>query len=316
MQDYGPNINPLQKKPAESHDIIVKIIFIAFMALSILGFFKRYSNKNQIIISPLPETIISFFTDKPKDSQSLILRIKEIIEPMAGTWAIYYYDLTTNQNFGINQTMIFNAASVNKIPILASLYYLADKGEINLEEKITLQKADIQDYGTGSIRYDPPGSTYSIKTLARLMMEKSDNTAAFILGRHVIGLDRIQQLIDSWGLSQTSMENDQSSLIDMITLLRKMYQGEITNQALTTEMIGFMDDSDFENRIPALLPIDIKIYHKTGDYVGGLHDVGIINLPDHPYIFGIFTSDINNQDIALKTMAQISKEVFDFSTQN
>lgn len=276
-----------------------------------IGFIKRNLGKNHSITSPLPETVISFISKKPKDYQQLLSEIRKITDSAGGTWAVYFYDLSTNQTFGINETTIFNAASINKIPILAGLYYLADKGEINLDQQITLQQGDIQDYGTGSIRYDPPGTTYSVKTLARLMMEKSDNTAAYILGRQIIGMDKVQSLIKNWGLTQTDMENDKTSLADMGRLMKKMHQGEIANQAQTTEMIGLMDESDFEDRIPAFLPKDIKIYHKTGNALGGIHDIGIINLSNHPYILGIFSSDINDETSAIQTIAQISKKVFD-----
>ena len=68
---------------------------------------------------------------------------------------------------GINESVIFTAASVNKVPILAALYEEAQKGNVDFNRVITLQASDIQDYGTGSIRYDPPGTTYSVKTLAQ-----------------------------------------------------------------------------------------------------------------------------------------------------
>ena len=144
------------------------------------------------------------------------------------------------------------------------------------------------------------------------MMQKSDNTASYILGRQIIGFDKIQKLVNNWGLTQTDMENDKTSASDMTKLLIKIHKEEITSKALNMEMLGFMENSDSEDRIPALLPKNIKIYHKTGDAVGNLHDIGIIEKPNHPYILGIFTSDINDENKTKQTMAQISKLVYDF----
>lgn len=307
MQDYGF----VPSKPKKSLPLKGLLLIIFFVILT-LGFLKRNQTKDNQIISPLPETIISFFSQKPKDTAPLLSEIKKLIEKAGGTWSVYIYDLTSNQGFGINETMIFKVASVNKIPILASLYYSADKGEVNLDQQVTLQAEDIQDYGTGSIRYDPLGTTYSVKTLARLMMEKSDNTAAYILGRQIMNFEKIQKLVNDWGLTQTDMENDKTSLLDMARLLGKIYRGEITNQALTLEMLTFMDESDFEDRIPAQLPKEIKVYHKTGDGIGAVHDVGIIDLAGHPYVLGVFTADINGEAETRQTMAQVSKMVFEF----
>jgi len=313
MQDYSY----IKHKP--QNKLFFKWCILLFFILLLLGFIKRnFGNANQEITSPLPQvgglekSIISFFSQKPKDSRILLANIKKLTDAVGGSWSIYVYDLSNDQGFGINETTIYNAASVNKIPLLASLYYLAGKGEINLDQQVTLQAEDIQDYGTGSIRYDPPGTTYSIKTLARLMIEKSDNTAAYIIGRQIIGMDKIQKLVEDWGLTQTDMENDKTSLVDMAKLLTKMYQKEITSEPLTLEMLGFMDKSDFEDRIPGQIPKEIKIYHKTGDGPGNIHDIGIVMLDKHPFIIGFFTADITDNKTATSTIARISKMVFEF----
>jgi len=307
MQDYAFP----QSKPKKT--TYLKWAIFAFLVLLFLGFLKRsLTRESGEIVSPLPEGIISIFSSKPKDQSALLAEIKKITTPVGGSWSVYIYDLNTNQGFGINETAVFRAASVNKVPILAVLYHLAGKGEIDLDQQVTLQAKDIQDYGTGSIRYDPPGTTYSLKTLARLMMEKSDNTAAHLLGRQIIGFDKIQELVESWGLTQTNMEDNKTSLVDLLKLFHKMYRGEIANQALTSEMIGFMDDSDFEDRIPALLPKDVKVYHKIGDEIGNIHDVGIVESANHPYFIGILTNDVTDEATAKKTIAQISKLVFDY----
>jgi len=195
---------------------------------------------------------------------------------------------------------------------LAALYHLAGKNEVDLEKIVILQKDDIQDYGTGSIRYDPIGTPYSLKTLARLMMEKSDNTAAYILSNLVIGIDKIQTLIDSWGLTQTSMADNKTSAYDISILMVKMYQGEITSKALTAEMLDFMDKSDFEDRIPAGIDVGVKVYHKTGDEIGKIHDAGIVDLPGRPYFLAIFTLDMTDEELTKKNQAEISKIVFEY----
>jgi beta-lactamase class A len=289
--------------------LIFLLIFLA--VLSFLGILKITVEVN------LPKPIASRLgqTNQPavlKDQKTISTEIKEKIDQAEGSWSFYFFDLNSHQGFGINESTISTTASVNKVPILASLYYLAGKGEIDLEKQITLQKKDIQDYGTGSIRYDPIGSTYTLKTLARLMMEKSDNTAAYILANHIIGMDKIQEFASSWGLTQTDIKNDQSSLLDMTKLFTKIYRQEITTPALTQEMLGFMDDSDFEDRLPRLLPKEVRVYHKTGDAIGFIHDVGIVDLEKRPYFIGVFTIDIKDEELTKKTIGEISKIVFDW----
>ncbi len=244
-------------------------------------------------------------TELKKETQVIILEKK-------GNYGIYYADLSTGQTFGIGEREIFTAASVNKIPIVAALYALEKKGKINFDEQITLQKRDIQDYGTGSLRYQKPGSTYSLKTLAKLALKQSDNTAAHILGEK-IGTAKIQEVIDSWGLTQTDMEENQTSPYDMYLLFKKIYANEVTDEARTKEMLSFMQDTDIEDRLPKLLPDGTVVYHKTGDTVGGLHDIGIIVHDNKPFFLAVLTSDIGDTEVATKTtMSKIAKNVIDY----
>jgi len=287
---------------------LIKWLFPLVIAIIIfLVLTQKIFKSSSKIISPLP------LENSPKSltKNQLLKEIQSLTEGK-GTFSVYFYDLEKQEGFGFNEEMIFTAASINKIPILASLYFLAGKGEIDLDKKITLQQKDIQDYGTGTIRYDPPGTQYSLKTLARLMMEKSDNTAAYLLGEIVIGLNKIQELVNSWGLSQTEMENNKTSNVDVALLISLIYQGKITNPSLTREMIGFMDDSDFEDRLPKYLAKNIKVYHKIGNEIGNIHDVGIIDLPGKPYYLGVLSTDVPDEEEAEEIIAQISKLVFEF----
>lgn len=231
---------------------------------------------------------------------------------VGGTVTFYLVDLNSGVGIGINEQTVITAASVNKIPILATLYHQVGSGTLDLEEIITLQQQDIQDFGTGSIRYDKPGTVYSIKTLARLMMEKSDNTAAHILSTAILDIDAIQSYTDELGLVQTDIANNKTSAKDISTLLIKMYRGEITTTALKDEMLGFMDKSDFDDRIPAGVDPDITVFHKTGDEINKIHDAGIVDLPNRPYYIGVFTTDQTDEERAKEVIRNISRITFEY----
>ena len=254
---------------------------------------------------------LQFFAKK-KDPEELRSKILEVTSGRSESYSVLVADYTSDFRLGMSETEIFDAASVNKIPILAAVYHFADRGEVDFSRIITLQAKDTQNYGTGSIRYDPPGSTYSIKTLAKLMIAKSDNTAAYLLASQIIGLPKIQTLINSWGLTQTDMNKNTTSNVDTELVFRKIIKGELTNQAQTTEILGFMKDTDFEDRLPALLPDTAIAYHKIGTVVGGIHDAGVIQGPKSKYYIGIFTRDASNEAGTVETITKISKIVWDF----
>lgn len=238
--------------------------------------------------------------------------VEKIIKGKPGFYSIYFKDLKTGESFGINEDQIETAASVNKVPIAAALYYLDSKSKLSLDEKITIQKNDIQDYGTGSLRYQKPGGSYSMRNLTNLMMKESDNTAAHVLGVR-IGSDVLQNLVDSWNLAQTNMEGNTTTVKDMDKLFEDIWNGKIASPAKTKEFLNFMTDTETEDRIPRDLPKGIIVYHKTGDGDGFIHDVGIIKSADDIYYLGIMTSDVgNSEDLTKKTIGEISKTVYSY----
>lgn len=239
-------------------------------------------------------------------------KVRNYIKDKPGNYGIYFEDLSSGQSFSINGKEIFTGGSINKVPIIAVLYYLDNKGEISLDSKVTIQKKDIQDYGTGSLRYAKPGENYSLKNLARLSLVQSDNTAAHIIGVK-IGTDKVQKIISFWGLTQTDMANNKTSSFDMSIIFKKIYRGEITNTAKTQELLEFLTKSDFEDRLPVLLPKQITVYHKTGDAEGVVSDVGIIKNEHKLYYLGILTTDVaDKENLTKKTISEISKMVYDY----
>src|SRR3989344_6139315 len=75
--------------------------------------------------------------------------LEKFLKHEKGSWSIYYKDLTTGEEFGIDENRMATAASLNKMPIVAYLYNRAGAGKIDLEDKISVQKEGVQDYGTG-----------------------------------------------------------------------------------------------------------------------------------------------------------------------
>jgi len=238
--------------------------------------------------------------------------VQKMVKGKPGFYSVYYKNLKTGASFGISQNQIETGASVNKIPIAATLYYLASRGKINLDEKVTIGKDEVQDYGTGSIRYQALPVTYSLRDLARLMLNESDNTAAHALGVR-IGDDVLQNMVNSWGMSQTDMGNNKTTTYDEGLILEKIYKEQIANPALTKELLGFMTNTENENRLPKLLPKDSVISHKIGDGDGFANDVGLFKTSKGDvYYLGVMTSDIGDTlNQTNNTIAQISKKIYD-----
>jgi len=313
MTDFaytGPR-RKLTKIPLRLLLVIILLVVIVRFAIAVVG--------SRGIVSPIPKDGILIplvnklpVLAKKRDPEALKQAVISIVGDFSDNYSVLVKDYNSNLIVAIDDTIIYEAASVNKVPILAALYHKIQNGEVNPDRVITMQQADIQKYGTGSMRYDPPGTTYSIKTMARLMIKQSDNTAAYIIANHIVGLKTIQNLIEGWGLTQTDMIKNNTSNKDMAILFEKLLNGRIVNPALTDELRSLLSDSDFENRLPALLPEEATVYHKIGTEVGVLHDVGVVATSQKTYYIGVMIGDVTDEKKAEEMIANISKAVYDF----
>ncbi len=296
------------------------LVVIATLAVVIFTLVRSTSIQGKNLsgaLTPHPSKLITGISHrqgKPTLSQ-VLNEVKDELENAVGNYSIFVYDLSSDESYGLNEHTLFDAASISKVIILASLYDLAEKGEIDLDKTVTIQEKDIQDYGSGPLRYESLGKTYTLKALAQTMMEKSDNTAAYVLGFQIIKQPVLKQMVQNWGLTQTDMDDNVTSNFDMATLFKKLYKSQIVNQPLQLEMFDFMKDTDYEDRIPVQLPQGTIVYHKTGDQVSVAHDVGIVDIKDRPYYIGIMTSNMLIDEVKVKeSMARVSKIIFDYQS--
>lgn len=297
------------------------ILFLLFIIWLGIGAYKMIFGRKETIISPIPDTPIVQVTQTPKQftffqkkktPDDLAQKVNAVIKDEWNDYSIVVEDYGSDFALRQSEAEIFIAASVNKLPILAALYYLANKGEIDLDDTITLQAADVQDYGTGSMRYDKPGTVYSIKTLAKLMIKQSDNTAAYILANHTIGFTKLADLTTQWGLTQTDMVKNNTSNQDIAKLFRMIHDGKITDNAHTQEMLSFLKDTDHETRLPAKLPDKAITYHKIGTEVGVIHDAGVVTDGKITYYIGIFTKGTAENEQTDALIAEVSKTVYEY----
>ena len=297
------------------------ILFLLFIGWLVIGAYKLISGTSNTVISPIPDNPLVTITQAPKkftlfqkkkDPDDLAQKINSILKDEWKDYSLVVEDYGSDFALRQSEAEIFVAASVNKLPILAAVYYYANKGDIDLDRDITVQAADIQDYGTGSIRYEKPGSIYSVKTLAKLMIKQSDNTAAYILANHIIGFPRLSEIVTQWGLTQTDMVKNNTSNQDIGKLFRMIYDGKITDSAHTQEMLSFLKDTDHETRLPAKLPDKAVTYHKIGTEVGVIHDAGVVTDGQITYYVGIFTNGTAENETTDALMANISKVIYDY----
>ena len=230
-----------------------------------------------------------------------------------GSYGIAVIDLSSGQELDLDATTPMTAASVNKLEILAALYRQAEQGRLSLDQTLRTSEDDIQDYGTGVIRYQPVGTAYPLRELTRLLIEQSDNTASYMLA-NLVGLSTIEGYVQGWGLAATKVGDGVSSPHDAAVLLAMLYGGRLVSADDARQMVDYLSHTAWNDRIPAGLPADITVAHKIGNQVNVVNDVGIIYLPGRPYVLSIFSADVSLPR-AVAVEQQISRTVYEFQRQ-
>jgi beta-lactamase class A len=168
------------------------------------------------------------------------------------------------------------------------------------------------------------GGKRSIRDLTYDMIIMSSNLATniiieFVGAKHVTatmretGAQDIQILrgVEDGKAFEKGMNNT-TTAFDLMLIFEKIAKGEMVNQAACNEMIAILLDQKFNEVIPAQLPNEVKVAHKTGNITGVQHDSGIVILPDgRKYVLVILSKNLKDEKEAIKSMASVSKMIYD-----
>ena len=213
---------------------------------------------------------------------------------------------------GINVNERFAMHSVMKFP--QALYvadYLSRKG-LDLDDKIVVDKADLmQDTWSPMLKQFEGKKAFSYAELLELSLGQSDNNACELLFKYCGKPRAVEKYMRKLGfhdihvrMTEEQMHKNPAKAIEnsstpaeMIRLFEWFYHHKDDNQYLTFIWKAMADCSTGLKRIPAAIPADARIVHKTGtgfpspEGVQDMNDAGIILMPDGSHtIIAVFTT--------------------------
>lgn len=106
-----------------------------------------------------------------------------------------------------------------------------------------------------------------------------------------------------------------SSPYDFSSFLAELHRGRLLSPSSTEKLLTVMANTKFNSRIPAALPADTKVCHKTGTISGVVNDAGIVEVsPGSHFVLTVFVRAVPEGKSARagQVISRISKEVYDF----
>ncbi|MDQ3303390.1 MAG: class A beta-lactamase-related serine hydrolase [Actinomycetota bacterium] len=202
-------------------------------------------------------------------------RLQQIASEHAGFYGVAVFDPASGKTATLNADETFVAASIGKLPALIALYRFAARGQVDLEDSVSIQQSDYQT-GTGILQLQPVGYTVTLRRCAYLMINESDNTGWEMLHRY-LGRDNIEAETYAIGARSTGYWiPNTTTLNDVLLMLRKISDPSFTTEEMSSEMLDAMTNTVNEDRIPQPLPSDVRVAHKFGSYGDSFGDAGIV----------------------------------------
>ncbi len=215
------------------------------------------------------------------DTAALKLRLDSIAATHHGIVGYSVIDVDNNVRLSSRGDEKFPTASLIKVPILVAVYDLVAKGQLSLDDPITVLKID-QVPGSGVTQYLHNGAILTVRDAAWLMITISDNTATNLLLDRII-IRRVWNKMDSLGLRDTRIHSKSflrvSSIAmdssvkyglgvttpnEMARLFQLLAQGKAVNPSADSAMLDILEHNENNEKLQRYV-YGVRAAHKSGE---------------------------------------------------
>ena len=269
--------------------------------------------------------------------ESLKTKIDSIFKSLDGDFAIAFKVVDDRKSsILINEKMIFHAASTMKTPVMIEVFKQAAENKFNLDDSIEIKNEftsivddsiyslDITD-DSGEELYNFIGKKKTIRELVFDMITVSSNLATNIL-IELVGAKNTTETLRSIGANDIKVLrgvednkafqlglNNIVTAFDLMLMYQYLAKHELVSHEASKEMIDILLQQKHKSRIPAKLPPDVKVAHKTGSITGVGHDSGIIFLPDgRKYVLVLLSKNVKDEKAVIEAQAEVSKIIYEY----
>ncbi|MCG8431229.1 MAG: class A beta-lactamase-related serine hydrolase, partial [Candidatus Omnitrophica bacterium] len=232
-------------------------------------------------------------------------------------------DLETGWEFTLKKDRKFPAASMVKLPLMLAVYDSVHGGAVTLQDELIL-KGRHKVGGSGRLKALPSGRSFTVEELVSLMISASDNAATNMLIER-IDFRPLNRWFDDFGLRDTNLGRmmmdfrfrrkgveNYTSARDVSLVLERLYRGEFIDKEFSGRCLGHLMEQKTKNRIPAFLPEDTPVAHKTGLERGVCHDAGIVYTPQGDFLVCVLTQGAPSHKNAKRFIGRIAATVYDY----
>jgi beta-lactamase class A len=267
-----------------------------------------------------------------------VLRIGQ--EAEAAAVAVAAYDFEHHTTWSLNPHRWFHAASTIKVPVLLAVYQAIEAGRLVPQSRVHVRNRFYSMVGGQPFRvsgesdanaavHAARGRMLTVHQLAEHMIATSSNLATNLL-LDLVGVDEARACLARLHLGGIDLQrgvddeaawaaglNNRVTAAGLCDAMRLIEEGKAVSPQASRDMLDILHQQRFRSGIPAGLPEDARVAHKTGEISTVAHDAGIVYLDGRDaYVVVILTEWAPEVTGARQeTIARISRAVYDYMTR-
>ena len=215
------------------------------------------------------------------DTAALRRALDSIADAHHGVVGYSVIDMETGARLSRRGDETFPTASLIKVAILTTIFDLVAKGQLSLDDPLTVLKID-QVPGSGVAQYFHNGTVLSVRDAVYLMISISDNTATNLLLDRII-IRRVWDKMEALGLhhtkvhSKTFLRNSSVAMDssvkygfgvttpnEMARLFELMAMGKAVNPAADSTMLDILEHNQMGDMLQRFVN-GARAAHKDGE---------------------------------------------------
>ncbi|WDA42393.1 serine hydrolase [Erythrobacter sp. BLCC-B19] len=261
-------------------------------------------------------------------------RIAELADPAQGRIGVAAVDLATGEEIMVLGDQLFPMASTSKVAVAATFLEMVEQGRYSLTSEFPLMLPIPSAKYSSAKAPVRAGQTMSAIDLIEIMITRSSNPATDALLAAVGGPGPVNDWMRRQGITNFSINRDIATLVRddgeynpattidtrdaatpraMVRLLAGLYRGDFLSDQSRQVLLGAMSRTvTGKRRIPAYMPLEARVSHKTGSLSNTSSDVGIIECPDGRVIaVAIYVTGQGGKAQREERIAAIARALYD-----
>jgi beta-lactamase class A len=244
--------------------------------------------------------------------------LEAIVEDRLGEYAsgfgVVIQELYTGARVEINPDTEFYGASLYKTAVMYEILRQVEEEKLSLDQYVLIDHFYAsQDLGTLGAFGWGAGSYITVADAVEASIIISDNATAFLLG-DLAGWYNVDQMLESLGAVDTRFSWDTlpTTSHDIALVLQAIACADGISETSSQFMLDQLSNQKISNRLPAYLPDEAVIGHKTGNWEDVNHDAGIVYGPNAVYVISV----MSQYPGADQRIGLLSRDVYEYFHPN